>query len=291
MLREIADLGFEYVELSHGIRISLVPGILRAFEGGVIKVGTLHNICPLPAGVTQAAPNIFQPSTKDWREREQWVRHTKRSIDFAAQVQAKVLVCHLGSVIFFWLNPARKLEAYLQKHPSDGIPAEDDGYQAVLASSVVKLRRRMVPYWEHTKAVVNEVLGHARQKGIRLGFENRERFEELPMDADFPSFLAALPADAPAGYWHDVGHAQIKQNMGLLDHRKHLAANASRLLGFHLHDVNAEGHDHQAIGSGCIDFGMVREFWRPEHRLVIELSPRATVDDVLVSKRRLEALF
>ena len=30
MLKEIADLGFEWVELSHGIRITLVPGVLRA---------------------------------------------------------------------------------------------------------------------------------------------------------------------------------------------------------------------------------------------------------------------
>ena len=34
MLREIRELGFEHAELSHGIRISLVPGILEAVEGG-----------------------------------------------------------------------------------------------------------------------------------------------------------------------------------------------------------------------------------------------------------------
>ena len=36
MLREIRDLGFEYAELSHGIRVSLVPGIIDAVEAGVI---------------------------------------------------------------------------------------------------------------------------------------------------------------------------------------------------------------------------------------------------------------
>ena len=34
MLREIRDLGFEYAELSHGIRISLMPGILEAVSAG-----------------------------------------------------------------------------------------------------------------------------------------------------------------------------------------------------------------------------------------------------------------
>src|ERR1700757_3640615 len=47
MLREVRDLGFEYAELSHGTRISLVPGILEAVEAGEIKISTLHNFCPL----------------------------------------------------------------------------------------------------------------------------------------------------------------------------------------------------------------------------------------------------
>ena len=51
MLREMADLGFSHVELSHGIRITLVPGILKAVEEGVIKIGSTHNFCPLPTGI------------------------------------------------------------------------------------------------------------------------------------------------------------------------------------------------------------------------------------------------
>jgi len=101
MLREMADLGYEYVELSHGIRITLVPGILKAVEEGIVKISSTHNFCPLPTGVVQAAPNLFQPSVTEHREHDQWLRHTKRSIDFAAQVKAQVLVCHLGSVTFF----------------------------------------------------------------------------------------------------------------------------------------------------------------------------------------------
>src|SRR5579871_2667104 len=77
MLKEIADLGFEYAELSHGIRIVLVPGILRAVEEGVIKIGSTHNFCPLPTGIVQAMPNLFEPSAPDRREHEQWLRHTK----------------------------------------------------------------------------------------------------------------------------------------------------------------------------------------------------------------------
>jgi sugar phosphate isomerase/epimerase len=290
MLREIADLGFDRVELSHGIRITLVPGILKAVEEGMIKVGSVHNFCPLPMGVFNAAPNFFQPSSPDSRERDQWLRQTKRSIDFAAQVGASLLVCHLGSVRYLWLLPDRRMAAYRISHP-DAVKSGDKAYLALLEKALAKLRGRMPPFWERTQESIQSVLDYAAEKKVRLGLENRERFEELPVDADFPAFLAGMPPPLPAGYWHDSGHAHLKEEMGLVDHRAQLEANTSRLLGFHLHDVDKEGHDHQAIGSGSIDFEMVRSFFRPEHLYVIELSPRVDVEGVRASKARVEAML
>ncbi len=290
MLREIADLGFTHAELSHGIRITLVPGILKAVEEGVIKVSSTHNFCPLPTGVTQAAPNLFEPSAADPKERDQWLRHTKRSIDFAAQVEARVLVLHLGSVRFFWMNPARRLEAFSEKHPGV-ILAEKADYCALRDKALKKLRSRVRPYFDRMKQSVEEVRTYAAEKGIALGFENREKFEELPIDGDFEDLLASLAQPNTAGYWHDTGHADIKERFGLLNHRLHLEKNAARLIGFHLHDVNAEGNDHQPVGSGKIDFAMISSFWKPHHLLVLEFGPRIQVEDVKSSKTRIEALI
>ena len=59
---------------------------------------------------------------------------------------------------------------------------------------------------------------------------------------------------------------------------------APRLGGFHLHDVSKLGHDHQVPGTGTIDFKMIADFVRPEHTLVLELSPRLTTEEVLASR-------
>jgi sugar phosphate isomerase/epimerase len=291
MVKEMTALGFEHIELSHGIRITLVPGIIRAVEEGLVKISSTHNFCPLPTGVVQAAPNLFEPSATEHREHDQWLRHTKRSLDFASQLKAKVLVCHLGSVGFFWFNPARDLRAYLRDHHDAGRTPDDKAYHALLAKCLVKLRKRMPRYWNQVKASIAEVLDYAKQKNVKLGFENREKFEELPIDADYADFIAGFGADAPLGYWHDTGHADIKEGMGLLKHREHLEKLAPRTLGFHLHDVNAQGNDHQPIGSGHIDFKMISSFWRPEHLLTLEFGPRLTPDDVLASKAKVEALL
>lgn len=290
MLREMADLGFSNVELSHGIRITLVPGILKALEEGVINVSSTHNFCPLPTGVTQAAPNLFEPSTDDPRQHEQWVRQTRRSIDFAAQVGAKVLVLHLGSVHFFWSNPANKLEAYADRHPGMNLLA-DDRYCKIRDKALVKLLERMPPYWERVKASIEEIRAYAAEKKIRLGLENRERFEELPLDDDFPDLFNELQRPNTAGYWHDTGHAHIKESLGLINHRQQLENNAANLIGFHLHDVSAVGQDHQPIGSGAVDFNMVSSFWKPHHLLVLEFSPKLNSTDVLTSKTKVDSLL
>lgn len=290
MLREIADLGFEYAELSHGIRIMLLPGIIRAVEEGVIKISSIHNFCPLPAGVNQAAPNLFEPSSRDRRELTQWLRHTKRSLDFGAQMKARVMVTHLGSVGPFWFPPSRKFKSYLKAN-SEAASNGDKAYQVLLKKACARLRKKMPLYWQNVQESLELIRAPALERGIAIGCENREKFEELPIDDDFESLFAGLSTPTPCGYWHDVGHAELKQSLGLINHRVHLERNAQRLLGFHLHDVNAKRQDHQPVGSGRIDFEMISSFWKPHHLLTIELSPRVSTEDVLLSKTRVEALI
>jgi sugar phosphate isomerase/epimerase len=280
------------VELSHGIRLTLVPGILKALGEGTVKVSSTHNFCPLPAGMAHPAPDLFEPSAPAGRghEQEQWLRHSRRTLDFAAQVRARAVVMHLGSVRFFWLNPARRLRKFVRGHPTVALPAEPR-YQRRLNRVLEKLRRRRPAFWEQTQRSLRELLPYAVEKGVRLGLENRERLEELPADGDFPGFLKSFGRSGQAGYWHDTGHAELKERMGVITQRALLEANAVQLIGFHLHDVDETGRDHQPLGRGRVDFRMIRQFCQPHHLLVLELSPRASPADVRDSRKRIEDMF
>jgi sugar phosphate isomerase/epimerase len=259
-------------------------------DEGFIQVSSTHNFCPLPTGIMQAAPNLFEPSCSDPQEHDQWLRQTKRSLDFGQQLRARVLVMHLGSVKFFWLNPVHKLDAYFEKHP--GVKLADDKRYLVLRDKVLKkLQQRKPAFWAQVKASIEEVRAYAAERGIALGFENREDVAELPLDGEFDELLSSVAQPNTAGYWHDTGHAHIKEQLALLNHREHLEKNAPRLIGFHLHDVSAAGRDHQPVGSGEIDFEMVSSFWKPHHLLTLEFGPRITVEAVKESKERVEALI
>ncbi len=99
MLREITGkLGFDLIELGHGIRISLMPGIQKMFDAGKVRFSSLHNFCPLPVEVMSASPDCYKFSAAHPEERERAVKQTFQTIDFADRIGAPFVVMHLGEV-------------------------------------------------------------------------------------------------------------------------------------------------------------------------------------------------
>lgn len=290
MAQEIAGLGFEYMELSHGIRMSLVPGILQAVEQGLIKVSSVHNFCPLPPGVMGAAPNLYEPTGSSRQEQSQWLRHTLKTIDFAAQVGADLMVIHSGSVRFWFNDPEDAYERYREGRGLEHL-VQDPNYSKILRKTLAKVQRKQTRFRQRLIDNYRRILPAAKEKGVRLGIENREGLTELPMDLEMVGLLQELGEPETYGYWHDAGHAQLKDMMGIIPHRELLRENSARQFGFHLHDVSPEGKDHQPMGSGVIDWQMLKEFIRDDHIVVLELSPRLQRDQVTASRDFLDQLL
>ncbi len=272
MLREIRSLGFEWAELSHGIRVSLLPGIIEAVDAGDIKISSLHNFCPLPMGVNHAAPNLYLFSSLDPRERENAYRHTVKTIETAARLRAGVVVLHMGCIDM--KDYTGKLLDMVQAGKK-----ETPKYADLCETMTEKREKKKEHYVQFANEMLDRLSKPAEERGVKLAIENRQALEELPLDSDLELLLREF--DRPCiGYWHDCGHAQIKENLGFIDHRLHLECMAPRLLGFHVHDVAFPGHDHRAPGSGTVDFAALQPLVKPEHIKVFELSPSLTMDEV-----------
>ena len=285
MLQEIAGLGFDYAELSHGIRVSLVPGIFEAVDAGEIRISTLHNFCPLPMGVSHAAPNIYQFTAADSRERESALKQTFKTLEFAVRVKARLVVLHMGSLTamkprggFLGLfGPEDFTETLL-----DLITAkqhETEKFQALIADAVEQQERHKAEPMKFTTEALHQIAARAAELGLQLGIENREALEEVPLDGEMAEFLKGFPS-ATVRYWHDTGHAQIKEHLGFLHHDTHLGQLADRLGGFHVHDVAFPGSDHREPGTGTVDFAALKPFVKPEHIKVFEFSPGLKAEEV-----------
>ena len=272
MLREIRELGFEYAELSHGIRISLMPGILEAVSAGEIKISTLHNFCPLPVGVTGPSPNLYEFSSDRERDRELAIKHTVNTLEFAQRLGAPLVVLHFGSMDL--KDYTGKLKELLARGEQ-----ESPKFQKLVVEAMAAREAKKKKFYDRSRETLKHLLTESKYRGIKFGIEIREAVEELPLESDFKSLLEEFPAPN-VYYWHDTGHAQVKQDLGFINHTQHLASLADRLAGFHIHDVKAPARDHFPPGGGHIDFAALKPFVKPEHIKVFELSPKVPLDSV-----------
>src|SRR5438874_6205808 len=166
MLQQILHLGFDCVELGHGIRISLMPGIQEMYDAGRVKFSSLHNFCPLPVEVMGASPDCYQFSSPYAKERERAVKQTLQTIDFAARLGAPFVVMHLGEV------PIGSVTDSLIALAKNG---------KLLSREFVRKKIRAVekreavapPFLARVKEALRRISEYAAAKNIRLGIEGR----------------------------------------------------------------------------------------------------------------------
>ena len=273
MLREIkTKLGFELIELGHGIRISLMPGIQKMFDDGEVRFSSLHNFCPLPVEVMGASPDCYMFSAKYAQERERAVKQTMQTIDFAERLNAPFVVLHLGKV------PIKPVTEPLIALAKEGKMFSRE-YVRRKVNAVAKREAHAEVYLQRVKDCLKPIIEHAAAKNVRLGIEGRRGYEEIPSERELPALLDELNSPQ-VGYWHDIGHIQIKENLGFLDHEEWLRAIGPRTLGCHLQDCIWPAQDHQPPFTGDVDLEKLVPLLPSTCLFVWEMSPRKTADEI-----------
>jgi len=273
MLREINhQLGFDLIELGHGVRLSLMPGVQEMFDAGKARFSSLHNFCPLPVEVLSASPDCYRFSSHSPLERQRAIKQTLQTIDFAARLEAPFVVLHLGSVPMKPVTDrlialAKKGEMFSREYVRRKVKAVAER-ESLGADSLVRVKESLQP-----------IIAHAAEKNIRLGIENRRDYEDIPSEREIPALLDEL--DSPqVGYWHDFGHLQIKANLGFIDHEEWLRAIGPRTLGCHVQDCIWPAQDHQPPFAGGVDLEKLVPLLPKDCLFVWEMSPRKTVEEI-----------
>lgn len=272
MLREIKDLGFDLIELGHGIRLSLMPGIQEMFDAGEVRFSSLHNFCPLPVEVMTASPDCYLLSAAYSKERDRAIKQTLQTIDFAQRLEAPFVVLHLGEV------PIGPVTDSLIKLAKEGKLLSRE-YVRKKVHAVEKREAAAPPYLARAKDALRRIADYAGKKNVKLGVEGRRGYEEIPTERELPALLDELNSPA-VGYWHDLGHIQIKENLCFLDHAEWLKTVAPRTFGCHVQDCIWPAQDHQLPFAGEVDLEKLVPLLPPDCAMVWELSPRKTTADI-----------
>ncbi|MDP3849336.1 MAG: sugar phosphate isomerase/epimerase [Luteolibacter sp.] len=275
MIEEIVDLGFQHIELSHGMTIAKLPGIRRAYQRGLFTCSGVHNFFPSPVEVMIDAPDAYEFTSHRPGDRKRAMDMTLRTLELAMEFNAQYLVLHMGSVPMSpkkWTRPLTAAVAAGGGHSREFIKAK---------LAFVRKREKVAPlYYHRAIEALAAIAEKAAECGVKLAIESRSRFEDMPTEREMFRLQEHFADNPWVGYWHDFGHVQLKHNLGLLDHLEWLERISPHLIGGHVHDVEWPARDHRVPFSGTLDYAPLLEFFPPGCPLVWELSPTREASEI-----------
>lgn len=265
MIEEILAIGFDHVELGFDLALDLVPGVSKMVKEKTVTVDSVHNFCPIPAGAPYGHPELFPLTSLDSKTRKMAVLHTIKTINFAAEMNAKFVVAHAGHVDM--KNLTSKLLCLCEQGKQYS-PAYEKIKLKLFMQRDKKVRRHLDPLCN----ALEEILPVLQETNVRLALENLPSWEAIPSETEMEEIFKRF--DSPAiCYWHDIGHGQVRQNLGFISHKLWLEKLASHLGGMHIHDVAPPARDHLMPPNGNINFTSFKSFAESGIVLVFEPAP------------------
>jgi len=282
-VREILDLGFDGVELGHGIHAPDIEKLLKLRERLDFRVSSLHCFCPAPPESRTGNPNSYQFTSHRAGVRERAVTLVNRTIDTARKFGARCVVVHAGNIHTMKVTP--ELLKLLEEGKLLG-----KRYAKVKLDAVLARERKIELYMRRTLDCLAAIAEHAATMNILVGIENRQDFEDMPAEWEFEEMFRRL--DAPhVGYWHDFGHAQIKHNLGFIDHVQWLDRIGSCTFGAHVHDVQWPVKDHLAPFMGEVRFEALIPKLPSDADFIFEMTRDVKAEEVAISLERWRKTF
>lgn len=277
------ELGFAAVEVNH----SMDAAMSRAAARGPLPVTAVHAPAPLERDPALGWNRDLNLAATDERERTAAVAATRRSIDLAATLGAPRVVVHLGHIGAGPLPAEAALRARYAAGERPG-PAATDGWRAAAQALTTERARRAAPHLAQAARSLDALCAHAAARGVTVGLECRLHVHEIPLPREAATLLAPYPP-AVAGYWHDVGHAEVLARLGVAPVAAWFrAVGPARVVGAHLHDVRGLV-DHRAPGNGDVDFSALAAHLPPGAARTCEIDQREPDAAVGTAVERLAA--
>lgn len=243
--KKASALGFTRFELNHAVNSEMLNG-----RNGY-RIVSVHEPCPADVSVSELKERNWLISATDETNRCEGVNAIKRSIDLAQKYGASLIIVHPGKIDIDTALDNKMREMFHQDKA-------DTAEFAQIRDQFVAMRAAQAPL--NMSAVcqsIIELAEYAGERNITLGLENRYYYFEIPLPDELENLLNL--GFKNVGFWYDVGHAETLDKLGFFPHEAWLRRFGAKIVGVHLHDVLGID-DHQAAGSGQIDWDMVARY-------------------------------
>lgn len=280
IVREILALGLREAEIDYRITSAFFRRMKPCF-GEDLSVVSIHNYFPLPDDMPldKASGDLFFLSSPDEDERSKAVEYSIKTIEHAHDLGAKAVVAHLGKV-----DMPNRAEEFFGLY-RDGVIGEKEGLEFVEEQRAIR-RTRKKSNIDAVLLSLDALNREAVKREVMLGIENRFHFHEIPDFEEIGLILNKFKG-GNIGYWHDVGHAKVQENLGLTTQRELLEAYSAQMIGVHFHDARGLD-DHLAPGQGEMDYEEIKAFLKSSTINILEVHSRVPRDEVLQGIRLLK---
>lgn len=272
LVEEILELGIDRLEVGYDLTLDLLPGLLKMVEQGAVAVQSVHNYCPVPLGAPAGHPELWTLASADSRIREFAVSHTRDTIECAARLGASAVVLHCGYVEMRAKTAALMDLAVAGKQYTDR-------YEKLKLKLQLAREKRASRHVEFLCRGLEQLLPTCERCGVRLGLENLPSWEAVPTELEAQRLFQRFDSKW-LGYWHDLGHGQVRENLGFIGHRRWVERLAPHTIGVHIHDVSAPVSDHLMPPRGDLKFGLFKVLARMEILRVFEPAPETPAAEI-----------
>ncbi len=275
LLNAMLETGSSALEVDYRISQNEFLKIKKRLQSSEFQVLTVHNFCPIPQDYLGRRPSgdFFMLSSQDESERKLAVEYSIKTLHHAADMGARLVVFHLGQV-----DMDSELEnKHFGFYHRDELKSEK--FTTWLNEKLAERQQKAGPYFKAVLKSLDPIHEEAFKLGLFIGVENRYRLTQIPFRDEFDIIFKEC-AGGNARYWHDVGHAELFDRLGIDDHKNALLERYGHLLaGMHLHDV-MDLTDHLAPGKGTFDFERLVPYLNDDAVRILEVHKQATVKDM-----------
>ncbi len=273
LLAPLRDLEVDGLELEYRIPESTFRGLVPLLKSEKIRILSLHNYCPHPQEFCKmrSSGDLFSLASLDKSERDLAVKWTARTLEWAEELGARVVVLHLGEVFLGKDENPRNLYNRVL-HSVIGEHAR----KAIVDRHLVLREEKSRKHLDAVFFSLESLDKLAERRRISLGIENRYFYHQIPNHDEVGEILMRF---GNTGYWHDFGHGNAQEVMGVHPGLKMLKSYQSRLLGVHIHDAVGLD-DHKGIGEGNINYEGIKQLLPPGALRILELHSTTTLSQV-----------
>jgi sugar phosphate isomerase/epimerase len=273
IIRDMAQIGAKAVELDYRLSPAMLSSALKTMDELGIKPLSMHAVCPASGDKkSRNHAEVFMICAPDENERRSAVREVADCLKAASGLGINAVALHCGIILM------ERLSFKLQSMYDDGSLHTQEGRRVVDEFKARRMRERGTVFDQLLKSL-EEINEHADRLGVLVGVENRYYMEELPNFDEFRLIFDRMKG-SNIRYWHDTGHAQVQENLGVTPHEAYLAEFSGLLIGVHLHDVKGySDHSPPPMNtSDSVDFEMVKMYLKPDTIRILELKESVSAE-------------